>query len=458
MRSIERRGCARSCVRNHSLHSKRMRATMSSPLARRPRAATMGLMRAMVLPSRAGRSSSRSGRPRAGAGAGAAAGSRLRGLPHRPPHRRRRPRRAEAAAGPGPSDRRHGRGDRGRGRSASRSAQRVGVPWLGWTTASAATAARAARTSASARGSPATTSTAATPSWRSPTSASASRSRMATRDLQAAPLLCAGLIGYRALRLCGDAERIGLYGFGASAHIVCQVAAHQGRARLRAHPARGRRDAAVRARGRRRWAGDTEGGSEAPSPSGRRSRSTPRSSSPPSASWSRWRFAPSRPAGPCVCAGIHMSDIPSFPYEILWGERTLRSVANLTRARRRGVHGAGARGARADRGRTSTRSSAANAALDDLREGRVRGAAVLRIGETLERRGRLMADVTVKRLEEFEAIFGGGFRRVRAGLGVSSFGVAVMDLPPGFADYPEHDHWPRRPGGGLHGARRAGRP
>ena len=145
--------------------------------------------------------------------------------------------------------------------------ERVGVPWLGWTCGSAATAARAARTSATARASPATTSTAATPSWRSPTSASASPLPDGYPDLQAAPLLCAGLIGYRALRLAGDAERLGLYGFGAAAHIVCQVARHEGRrvfaftradddggAGLRARARRGvgRRRARPGARGARR--------------------------------------------------------------------------------------------------------------------------------------------------------------------------------------------------------------
>ena len=119
-------------------------------------------------------------------------------------------------------------------------------------------------------------------------------------DLQAAPLLCAGLIGYRSLRLCGDAERLGLYGFGASAHIVCQVAAHQGRRVFALHPA-GRR--ARPSASRSGWAprGRVTPRAAPRSPSGRpgcRSRSTRRSSSPRRESWSRPRCARSLPAGP----------------------------------------------------------------------------------------------------------------------------------------------------------------
>ncbi len=142
-------------------------------------------------------------------------------------------------------------------------------------------------------------------------------------DLQAAPLLCAGLIGYRALTMAGDAERLGLYGFGASAHIITQVARSQGRrvfAFTRAD------DLASQSFARElgaEWAGDALG-------------------SPPEELDAAIIFAPAGelvPAalravakgGTVVCAGIHMSDIPSFPYDILWEERVLRSVANLTR-------------------------------------------------------------------------------------------------------------------------------
>jgi propanol-preferring alcohol dehydrogenase len=142
-------------------------------------------------------------------------------------------------------------------------------------------------------------------------------------DLEAAPLLCAGLIGHRALRMTGDAERLGLYGFGSSAHIICQVARFQGRrvfAFTRAD------DAASQAFALElgcEWAGDAMG-------------------PPPEELDAAIIFAPAGPLVPAalravgrggvvVCAGIHMSDIPSFPYEDLWGERILRSVANLTR-------------------------------------------------------------------------------------------------------------------------------
>ena len=143
-------------------------------------------------------------------------------------------------------------------------------------------------------------------------------------DLQAAPLLCAGLIGYRSLRMTGDAERLGLYGFGDSAHIIIQVALHQGR-KVFAFTRDGdeKRQSFARGLGAA-WAG---GSSELP----------------PEELDAAIIFAPVgalvpvalravAKGGVVVCAGIHMSDIPSFPYEILWGERSVRSVANLTRA------------------------------------------------------------------------------------------------------------------------------
>jgi propanol-preferring alcohol dehydrogenase len=142
-------------------------------------------------------------------------------------------------------------------------------------------------------------------------------------DRQAAPLLCAGLIGYRSLRLAGDGAPVGLYGFGAAAHIVCQVALHQGR-EVYALTRPGDDDAQAFARSLgATWAGDT-------------------ATRPPVELDAAILFAPAgelvpvalghvRKGGTVVCAGIHMSDIPSFPYELLWGERVVRSVANLTR-------------------------------------------------------------------------------------------------------------------------------
>ncbi len=187
-------------------------------------------------------------------------------------------------------------------------------------------------------------------------------------DTQAAPLLCAGLIGYRSLRLAGDTHAIGLYGFGAAAHIICQVAVAQGRevyAGTRAE------DVAAQEFARSLgavWAGDAIGG-------------------PPVELDAVIVFAPDgalvpaglralRKGGTVVCAGIHMSDIPAFPYELLWGERSIRSVANLTRADgeeflalaptipvRTEVH--------------VFDLADTNDALDDLRAGRVQGAAVV---------------------------------------------------------------------------------
>jgi propanol-preferring alcohol dehydrogenase len=190
-------------------------------------------------------------------------------------------------------------------------------------------------------------------------------------DLEVAPLLCAGLIGYRALRLAGDAKRIGLYGFGASAHIVAQVARHQGR-RVFAFTHAG--DASGQAFARElgaAWAGGSD--QVPPEPLDAAIIFAAAGELVPSALRAVER------GGTVVCAGIHMSDIPSFPYEILWGERVVRSVANLTRADGRELLAlAPAAGVR-------TRVQpfaleAAGEALAAVRAGRIEGAAVLRVG------------------------------------------------------------------------------
>jgi len=187
-------------------------------------------------------------------------------------------------------------------------------------------------------------------------------------DTAAAPLLCAGLIGYRSLVMAGDAKRLGIYGFGAAAHIVAQVARHQGR-RLFAFSRPGDTEAQRFARELgAEWTGD----------------STAR---PPETLDAAIIFAPVGPlvvaalraiakGGTVVCAGIHMSDIPAFPYEILWGERTVRSVANLTRRDGEAFL------ALAPRVPVKTSIEVlnlgeANQALARLREGRITGAAVL---------------------------------------------------------------------------------
>jgi propanol-preferring alcohol dehydrogenase len=187
-------------------------------------------------------------------------------------------------------------------------------------------------------------------------------------DLETAPLLCAGLIGYRAFRMTGDAERLGLYGFGSSAHIIAQVARHEGR-RVFAFTRPG--DEAGQAFAREvgaEWAGDTE-------------------QAPPEELDAAIIFAPAgalvpialravRKAGVVVCAGIHMSDIPSFPYSDLWGERVLRSVANLTREDGREFLALAPRvPVRAHV--TTYPLEDANQALSDVREGRIEGSAVL---------------------------------------------------------------------------------
>ena len=190
-------------------------------------------------------------------------------------------------------------------------------------------------------------------------------------DLQAAPLLCAGLIGYRSLRMTGEAERLGLYGFGASAHIVCQLAKFLGR-RVFAFTKPGDEEGQAFAR---ELGADWAGGSD---------------ERPPEQLDAAIVFAPvgsrmiealraTAKGGRVVSAGIHMSDIPSFPYAELWGERSLSSVANLTREDGREFLALAPQ--------VPVRIQVqeyplerANEALDDLRSGRLVGAAVLRIG------------------------------------------------------------------------------
>jgi propanol-preferring alcohol dehydrogenase len=187
-------------------------------------------------------------------------------------------------------------------------------------------------------------------------------------DAEAAPLLCAGLIGWRSLKIAGDGERLGIYGFGAAAHIVAQVASHQGR-RVYAFTRAGDTKAQEFARELgATWAGSSE-------------------ERPPEELDAAIVFAPvgalipaalraTAKGGTVVAGGIHMSDIPSFPYAILWGERVVRSVANLTRADAYEFLAL----APEVPVRTAVESyplADANRALADLRAGRLRGAAVL---------------------------------------------------------------------------------
>lgn len=187
-------------------------------------------------------------------------------------------------------------------------------------------------------------------------------------DAEAAPLLCAGLIGYRSLVMAGDGQRLGIYGFGAAAHIIAQVAQYQGR-RIYAFTRSGDVEGQQFARDLGAiWAGDSD-------------------TMPPEDLDAAIIFAPAgqlvptalravAKGGTVVCAGIHMSPIPSFPYHILWEERVVRSVANLTR--RDGEEFLALAPKIPIRTTVQTFNlSEANEALTSLREGRVHGAAVL---------------------------------------------------------------------------------
>jgi alcohol dehydrogenase, propanol-preferring len=187
-------------------------------------------------------------------------------------------------------------------------------------------------------------------------------------DVEAAPLLCAGLIGYRTLSMAGDAKRIGLYGFGAAAHIVAQVARHEGRS-VYAFTRPGDTDAQRLALTLgAQWAGGSD-------------------KTPPDELDAALIFAPAGalvPAalkavakgGTVVCGGIHMSDVPSFPYSLLWGERRVVSVANLTREDGRAFMRVAGE-CHLELHTTAYPLSQANTALGDLRGGKVTGAAVL---------------------------------------------------------------------------------
>jgi propanol-preferring alcohol dehydrogenase len=189
-------------------------------------------------------------------------------------------------------------------------------------------------------------------------------------DAQAAPLLCAGLIGYRSLRMTGEAERLGLYGFGAAAHIVTQVARHEGR-RVFAFTRTG--DTAAQAFAMElgaEWAGGS--GDPAPDELDAAIVFAPAGELVPAA------LRAVAKGGVVVCGGIHMSDIPSFPYDLLWGERSVRSVANLTR--RDGREFLALAPVIPVRTTVATYTlDRLNDAVDDLRAGAFRGAAVVEI-------------------------------------------------------------------------------
>ena len=245
---------------------------------------------------------------------------------------------------------------------------RVGVPWLGWTCGEC-TYCRSGRENLCVR---------ARFTGRDVDGGYAERAVADERfcfdlpgdadPLQLAPLLCGGLIGHRALRLAGDGERVGLYGFGAAAHIICQVAAHEGR---RVFAFTRAEDTGAQALARSlgaEWAGDAT--APGPEPLDVALIFAPIGALVPAA------LRAVAPGGTVVCAGIHMSDIPSFPYRDLWEERVLRSVANLTRADAEEFL------ALAPRVPVRTTVTAfaleeAETALDRLRAGAIEGAAVV---------------------------------------------------------------------------------
>jgi propanol-preferring alcohol dehydrogenase len=187
-------------------------------------------------------------------------------------------------------------------------------------------------------------------------------------DVEAAPLMCAGLIGYRALRMAGDGPLVGIYGFGAAAHLIAQVIRHQGR-RLFAFTRPGDQEAQDFARTLgAEWAGDST--TAPPEPLDAALIFAPVGALVPAA------LAATKKGGTVVSGGIHMSDIPAFPYRILWEERVLRSVANLTRRDAEEFLALAPRaGVRAET--VAYPLDRANDALADLRHGRLRGAAVL---------------------------------------------------------------------------------
>lgn len=249
-----------------------------------------------------------------------------------------------------------------------RPGDRVGVPWLGWTCgrcearrAGRENLCREARFTGYHRDG-------GFAEWAVADARYAFKLPAGQDPVATAPLLCAGLIGYRAWRMAGEARRLGLYGFGAAGHLVAQLARSAGQ-EVHAFVRPGDAEAERFALGLgAAWAGP----SDAP---------------PPAPLDAAILFAPVgalipaalravRPGGTVVCAGIHMSDVPSFPYALLWGERVLRSVANLTRADGEALLALAPRVPL----RTSTTAfplSHANAALDALRRGALSGAAVL---------------------------------------------------------------------------------
>jgi len=259
----------------------------------------------------------------------------------------------------------------GRGATRFRPGDRVGVPWLAWTCGECAFC-RSGRENLCDRARfTGYTVDGGYAEWTLADERFCVPIPDAYLDEEAAPLLCAGLIGYRALRMAGEGRRLGLYGFGAAAHIVAQVAVAEGREVYAfTRPGDYAAQSFARSLGAS-WAGDS-------------------TQPPPVLLDAAILFAPAgglvplalravAKGGMVVCGGIHMSDIPSFPYELLWGERTLRSVANLTRRDAEEFMSLAPRVPIRTTVRTMPLGDA-NGALGFLREGTLEGAAVLTMG------------------------------------------------------------------------------
>ncbi len=246
--------------------------------------------------------------------------------------------------------------------------ERVGVPWLGWTCGSCRYCHRGVENLCEAARFTGYTLDGGYAEYAIADQRYCFRLPDGYDDLHAAPLLCAGLIGYRAYAMAGDARRLGIYGFGAAAHIIAQVAIQEGR-EVYAFTRPGDREAQTFARSLGAvWSGPSTG--VAPEPLDAALLFAPVGALVPAA------LQAVDKGGTVVCAGIHMSDIPQFPYALLWHERTVRSVANLTRSDGETFMALAARYP-IDIAVTPYPLSEAGQALADLREGRLQGAAVL---------------------------------------------------------------------------------
>lgn len=249
--------------------------------------------------------------------------------------------------------------------------ERVGVPWLGWTDGTCPYCARGQENLCEAARFTGKDLDGGYAEWCVADERFCLPLPEAIDDVGAAPLLCAALIGLRTLRAGGDAARVGIYGFGNAAHLICQVATWEGREVYAfTRPGDERTQAFARSNGAV-WAGGTD-----EAPGGRTAFLDSALIFAPAGELVPLALRAVRPGGVVVCGGIHMSDIPSFPYADLWGERVLRSVANLTRADGHELLALAPR-VPLRPAVTTYALEDAQAALEDLRSGALEGAAVI---------------------------------------------------------------------------------